>query len=286
MISHSEQLFLQALNIHNLTMVVWSYSLYGNNKEVYYKPMLDNILTANAVGAKILISTTELFEAEVKEYFATYLDDITIKVYPSTHFDGSEMILRFLAVETISADFYFIKDADSIVTDREISIMNDWMMLSTEPFLIIRDNSIHVAPMLAGMFGFKRNEREAFVKHCQRYFTTSPRAYRYGMDQRWLADEIYPLIRNKAQVYSSYFYFTEEKLVIINRSQDPARFIGAQADGNVNPKSMQTYFERFYGDQMLSLPYLMYLPRWLSHLIYGRVRPSLYLAKVLTLFKR
>lgn len=266
-------------------MVVWSYSLYGFNKEVYYKPMLENIRIANDVGAKLVISTTDIYEEYIRSFFSAFLDDIIINVYPSKSYSGSEMILRFLAVETLSADFYFMKDADSIVTDREISIMNNWMTLSSEPFLIIRDNPIHVAPILAGMFGFRRCEREFFVDKCRHFFTRSPRTYSYGIDQRWLADEIYPLVRPKAQVYSSYFYFTEEKLVRINRSQDPARFIGAQADGNINPKSMQTYFERFYGNQMLSIPYLKHLPHWLSHLIYGRVRPSLYLAKVLNWLK-
>lgn len=267
-------------------MVVWSYSLYGNNKEVYYRPMLENIRIAKAVGVKVMISTTDIFEQSVKDYFSAELNDIKINIFPSKYFIGSEMILRVLALETVQADFYFMKDSDSIVTDRELTLMSDWMLLSAEPYMIIRDNPIHVAPIMGGMFGLNISVRDKLVQSCQDYFSKSNNKASYGMDQQWLADHIYPIIRQKAKVYSSYFYFRAEKLVRINRVHHPDTFIGAQAEGNVNPHSMQGYFEKFYGDQLLSLPYFPRLPKLLSHLIYGRVRPSLYLAPLLKWVKR
>ncbi len=267
-------------------MIVWSYSLYGTNKEVYYKPMLENIKIAKRAGAKIIISTTDVYENDVKTFFALYLDDIKIIVYSSNNFSDCEVFLRFLSVDTIEADFYFLKDSDSIVTERELAIMNDWINLSVIPYIIIRDNPIHVSPILAGMFGFRRSERDEFVLNCHNYLAHSRKTASYGKDQQWLADKIYPLIRDKALVYSSFFYLRGEKLVRIKKYNEPGSFIGAQAEGNINPYSLQHYFEHFYGEDLLSLPYFRGIPLWLSHLIYGRVRPSVYLAIIYKWIKR
>jgi hypothetical protein len=131
-------------------MIVWSYSIFGSNTEVYYKPMLDNIRLAKSNNIKVVISTTEQYLNIVRNYFFHELEYIHIETYPSDKYVGLETILRFLTVEKIDADYYFIKDSDSIVTARELYIMNHWILISKFNFIIIRDNPLHVAPMLSG----------------------------------------------------------------------------------------------------------------------------------------
>lgn len=259
-------------------MIVWSYSLFGSNKEVYYNPMLENIRIAKENNVKIIISTTDLYVDEVKQYFASYLENLHIEVYPSHTYAGSETVLRFLSVDVIEADFYFIKDSDSIVTERELYIMNHWMLLVNDDFMIIRDNPVHVSLIMAGMFGFKNCVRNELLKSCRDIFTLGKQKLNYGYDQRWLAEKIYPIIRKNTQVYSSFFYFQKEKLCRIARVSPQVNFIGAPSFGNTNPNSLEKYFMPLYDNRLLNLPYFSTLPSFLSRLIYGRVRPTIYIA--------
>ena len=265
-------------------MIVWSYSIYGLNTEVYYKPMLENIRLAKLNNAKVVISTTEKFVDHIKDYFIQEISNIHIEVFPSEIYFGAETILRFLAVEKVDADFYFIKDSDSIVTERELYIMNHWILMSKYNYIIIRDNPLHVSPILSGMFGFRKNVKNILLNSCLKTFSNSNSNLKYGFDQIWLAEKIYINIIKQAQVYSSYFHFWNENLIRISRVGN-LNFIGAQNFGNSNPNSKMNDFLNLYSDDLLSIPFITLLPKYLTRLIYGRVRPSIYFAFLLKLTK-
>jgi hypothetical protein len=266
-------------------MIVWSYSIYGSNTEVYYKPMLENIQLAKSNNVRIVISTTEKYVDLVKNYFVKEIEHIDIITFPSKIYSGAETILRFLAVEKIEADFYFIKDSDSIVTARELYIMNHWMLMTKYDYFIIRDNPIHVAPILSGMFGFRKNVRVVFINNCSKTFLKPNLNLKYGFDQQWLTEVIYSRIVMQAQVYSSYFYFYKENIIRLSRVRDNSNFIGAQTIGNINPNSKESDFLHLYGNDLLFIPFLHTLPKFISRLIFGRVRPSLYFAYLIKLIK-
>jgi hypothetical protein len=129
-------------------MIIWSYSVFGLNTEVYYKPMLENIRLAKSNNVKIVISTTEQYLNLIEDYFSQELENIHIVTFSSKKYTGLETILRFLIVDKLDADYYFIKDSDSTVTARELYIMNHWMLISKLSYMIIRDNPLHVAPII------------------------------------------------------------------------------------------------------------------------------------------
>jgi hypothetical protein len=266
-------------------MIIWSYSIYGSNTEVYYKPMLENIQLAKSNNVTIVISTTEKYVGLIKNFFEKELEYIHIITFPSQIYSGAETILRFLAVEKIEADFYFIKDSDTIVTLRELYIMNHWMLMTKYDYMIIRDNPIHVSPILSGMFGFRRNVRLVLTKSCSSTFSKPNVNLKYGFDQQWLTEAIYSRIFMQVQVYSSYFYFYKENIIRLSRVRDNSNFIGAQSIGNINPNSKESNFLHFYGNDLLYIPFLHALPKFISRLIFGRVRPSLYFAYLIKLIK-
>ena len=265
-------------------MIVWSYSIFGSNTEVYYKPMLENIRLAKSIKVKIIISTTEQYLNTIKDYFSQELEYIHIVTYPSDKYAGLETILRFLVVEKLDADFYFIKDSDSTVTERELYIMNHWMLISKFNYMIIRDNPLHVAPILSGMFGFRKNAKYIVSNSCINTFSGLNSKLNYGFDQQWLTENIYHIIVADTQVYSSYFHFSNENLIRLSRVNN-SNFIGAQSLGNMNPNSKENDFLHLYSDKLLSLPFINMIPKYLSRLIYGRVRPSIYLSYFLKLIK-
>jgi len=265
-------------------MIVWSYSIFGSNTEVYYKPMLENIRLAKSNNVKVVISTTEQYLNIIREFFFHELEYIHIETYPSDKYVGLETILRFLAVEKLDADFYFIKDSDSTVTARELYIMNHWMLISKFNYMIIRDNPLHVAPILSGMFGFRKNSKFFVSNSCINTFSGLNYKLNYGFDQLWLTEKIYNIIVTETQVYSSYFHFSNENLIRLSRINS-SDFIGAQSLGNMNPNSKENDFLHLYGDKLLSLPFISTIPQYFSRLIYGRVRPSIYLSYFLKLIK-
>lgn len=265
-------------------MIVWSYSVFGFNTEVYYKPMLENIRLAKSNKIKIVISTTEKYLNTIKDYFSQELEYIHIVTFPSEKYTGLETILRFLVVEKLDADFYFIKDSDSTVTARELYIMNHWMLISKLSYMIIRDNPLHVAPILSGMFGFRKNAKYSISKSCINTFSGFNSKLNYGFDQQWLTEKIYSKIVTETQVYSSYFHFFNENLIRLSRVNN-SNFIGAQSIGNINPNSKDIDFLHLYGDNLLSVPFLDDIPKYFSRLIYGRVRPSIYLSYFLKFIK-
>ena len=99
--------------------------------------MLENIRLAKSNNVKVVISTTEQYLNTIRDYFSQELEYIHIETYPSDKYVGLETILRFLTVEKIDADYYFIKDSDSIVTARELYIMNHWMLISKFNYIIM-----------------------------------------------------------------------------------------------------------------------------------------------------
>jgi len=258
-------------------MIVWSYSIFGSNTEVYYKPMLENIRLAKSNNVKVVISTTEQYLNIIREFFSHELEYIHIETYPSNKYVGLETILRFLIIEKIDSDYYFIKDSDSIVTARELYIMNHWMLTSNFNYIIIRDNPLHVAPILSGMFGFRKNAKNIVFKSCINTFYDFNYKLKYGFDQQWLTEKIYHIIVEETQVYSSYFHFYNENLIRLSRVNN-SNFIGAQCLGNINPNSKEHDFLHFYADKLLSMPFISSIPKYFSRLIYGRVRSSIYLS--------
>jgi hypothetical protein len=265
-------------------MIVWSYSIFGSNTEVYYKPMLENIRLAKSNNVKVVISTTEQYFNIIRDYFIHELEYIHIETYPSNIYVGIETILRFLTVEKVEAEYYFIKDSDSIVTARELYIMNHWMLMTKYNYIIIRDNPLHVAPILAGMFGFRKNAKNLVFKSCINNLHDFNSKIKYGFDQQWLTEKIYHFIIAETQVYSSFFHFSNENLIRLSRVNN-SNFIGAQCLGNINPKSKEHDFLNVYADKLLSIPFISSVPKYFSRLIYGRVRPSIYLSYFFKLIK-
>jgi hypothetical protein len=265
--------------------VVWSYSVFGKNQSRYYKPLLQNFEIARKNGIQILLSTTDTYQQSVNEYFSEYSDVYTLCVYDSAEYKGREEFLRFLSVDSAEADYYFFKDSDSYVDDREQFIMNHWMMYSGSSLFIIRDSPVHVAPILAGMFGIHSEMRDELCTSCRGYMSNEGRTAFYGNDQRWLAECIYPAYRHRSSVYTSYFSFCSERVTILPRVKEQAMHIGAFELNHTDHGSTGKIFFRIYGNKMLCIPFLR-LPALFFRLLYGRVWPTILIARFLGVFRK
>ena len=263
---------------------VWCYSIYGDDVVKYYAPMLGNISLAKRLGVGLVLHTNKQNEVRVNEYFSEFRDDIILLVHDSKCADNFPKILRFLTCNSVTSDFYFFKDTDSIVTTKEIEIMNTWMCSDKPVALIMRDHPLHIAPIMAGMFGVNKEFSQSMAKLAMDYFLERNPASSntYSYDQDWLANKIYPAIVGNASVNTSFFFYSSEKVRRIKRDVEGDEFIGAQAYKKSSHKieNLDCYL-RLYGDNLLSVPYF---PR--CAFLYGKVRPTLTAAYLLSVFKR
>jgi len=275
------------INKQSPKRIYWSYSIYGVDYTKYYEPVLSEIVLAISLNINVIISTTDKFEKAVIFYFRDYLSFLNIRIFSSMKFNKKEKILRYIVLDSIEYDFVFVKDSDSNTSSRELFIMTNWMNLNFKNCLIIRDHELHISPILAGMFGFNKQIGSLIVDNCKLFFNNfdvnDNNIYIY--DQIWLARNIYPLIIDKSLVYTRYFLFQGEKYARIPKSEFGNNdFIGAQRFFEKN-NSPERNFLKFYKQDLLSIPYVKSLPYFLFNRIYNRVRPSIYLAFLLSKIK-
>jgi hypothetical protein len=262
--------------------IIWSYSIYGDDIVTYYAPVVSNILLARQEGAIVAISTTLSDEAKVRDYFSEYLDEIRIVSYDSLEQCSHPKILRFLIPNVIKSDFYFFKDSDSIVTMKEARIMRDWMATVTPVAMIIRDHPLHVAPIMAGMFGIASTFANYLTNSAyEAFFAASPRFRdHYSYDQDWLMTDVYPELVECADVYSSFLFYSGENVRRIERESSGSEFIGAQIRFPYPLLLERAAFYKWYGPGLLCAP-----SQIKKSFFYGRVRPTLVLAYLYTLLK-
>ena len=264
---------------------VWCYSIYGSDYSKYYEPMLTNIELASSNGVALVIHTNKESEDCVRAYFNEKLNQINIIVHNNKISKYFPKILRFLTCKNIDSEFYFFKDSDSIVSDKEILIMNEWMAAKNYDALIMRDHPLHISPILAGMFGVNRNLSKFIADSAEEFFVdkVSSDYSKYSYDQDWLASNVYPLIVGKAVVNTSFFFYSHEHVTRIRRDIDNHEYIGAQFyKRSLNKQENIDGYLRIYGADLLSLPYYPKLD-----FLYGRVRPTLAAAYLFcNLFKK
>lgn len=263
---------------------IWCYSIYGDDIERYYQPMILNINHAIDVGADIFIHTNKKYEEKVFKYFFNSKLKDNIIVHDGIYANQYPKVLRFLTCNFIASDYYFFKDSDSVVTEKEKLIMKEWINSVNPTALIMRDHPLHIAPIMAGMFGVNRELSIKIADSALGYFSNPKLSHfnSYSYDQEWLARNIYPKIVGSAYVNTSFFYYSGERVKRINREIDGHKFIGAQVYKSVSigPVPPDPYMN-LYGEDLLSLPYFSKLA-----VLYGKVRPTLYVAYLINKIKK
>lgn len=261
---------------------VWCYSIYGFDLDKYYAPMLSNIKIARHHGIALVLHTNKKSESTVRNYFKSEINEFILIVHDNEISEIFPKLLRYLTFRSISSKFYFFKDSDSIVTQKEISIMNEWMDSKEPVALLIRDHPLHISPILAGMFGVDSNLAQYIEESVEESFIKrKPRRYNfYSYDQDWLARKVYPKIVKSADVYTSFFYYRDEKITRIKRELKNHEYIGAQVYKRFQkvPENLDLYL-KLYGFDLLSLPYIHSIS-----FLYGKVRPTLAIAYILGRF--
>ena len=111
------------------------------------------------------------------------------------------MFWRFSASEDPDVDIFLSRDCDSRITEREVNAINDWLS-SDKDFHRMRDHPYHQVPILGGMWGCRNGlMRELGLI---RMINDWNQYQRKGIDQDFLGQVVYPLIKDKAIEHSEF----------------------------------------------------------------------------------
>lgn len=123
----------------------------------------------------------------------------TIIVDSKDSFHG--MFWRFWAAEDPEVDIFLSRDCDSRFSHREYEAVKEWLN-SDKDFHIMRDHPYHSVPILGGMWGCRRGiMRDISLR---RKIEEWNQYQRKGIDQDFLSQCIYPLVKENAIEHSEF----------------------------------------------------------------------------------
>ena len=153
--------------------------------------------------------------------------------------DARYMNWRFLAIEDKEADAVIIRDIDSFCTPREKLMVDQWLN-SEKKFHIIRDHVNHNAPIMGGLWGIKKNDID--IKMQAKKFLMIDK---YGSDQDFLKQMIYPLIKHDVMVHDSFPRFPDENPIVIPMDLDEG-FIGEISTDEKSNQNDRIYINSYH----------------------------------------
>lgn len=213
---------------HNLKKA-FSFSLFGNNDK-YCIGMVENveIIKKKYIDWDIYIFFYNIPKniLEILKYYKCILIEYKEKMY-----DWEGLLWRFNLFNYKSIDIWISRDADSRISDREMSLVNDWI-ISPYPFHIIRDHQGHGITILAGLFGVKNyffsnlDFKNLIDIYRKTYNYNNPRFKIGGIDQYFLDKHIWPLILKNHMAHISLNSLSKTPNDILIKPDKNNNFIG------------------------------------------------------------
>lgn len=139
--------------------------------------------------------------------------------------DFISTLWRFLAAGDPTVDVMISRDTDSRLHHREKYAVEEWLN-SDKQFHIMRDHHYHGVPILAGMWGAKKGILNDVKKMIETYQMTNY----MGIDQKFLAEIIYPMVYQNSMVHDE--YFEKKAFPTKSGSRDEAHFVGQAYSGD------------------------------------------------------
>jgi hypothetical protein len=193
---------------------VVSFSLWGENPK-YWKGALENINIIKDIlpewyihfyvdeNCKIeLINSLRFSNTEIRLVHSDFLGNTLNQQSIHSH---QGMFWRFMSSLDKDVDIFLSRDCDSRISNREINAINEWKKTGKR-FHIMRDHPYHIAAILGGMWGCRGglmreiNLEQKIIEWTNRNI----QRYNLGVDQDFLAQIIYPLIKNECYEHSEF----------------------------------------------------------------------------------
>ena len=151
----------------------------------------------------------------------------------SEKFNHSGLFWRFSALSDDSVDYVMSRDCDSRISQREADAVNEWI-LSEKKFHIMRDHPYHRVPILAGMWGCKREILSNIDDLLNFWNNYTQRGVFHAEDQDFLGQIIYPIVKSESIEHSEFNISYGNYIKKFPKSRKDYEFIGDVFDENNN----------------------------------------------------
>lgn len=196
-----------------------SFSLWGENS-MYWKGALENIRLAKLFYPGWVCRFYVDEEAPTRLIkMISEADCEMILMKPSEEFAG--LFWRFYAAE--DADIMICRNTHSRLSQREVNAVNEWLD-SDKHFHIMRDHFEHHILILGGMWGARN------LVGITDLIKDYPYKNLKDVDQLFLAELVYPQVKEFAMIHDSYSLFSDGGVFPSERIGD--EFVGSLFDEN------------------------------------------------------
>ncbi len=128
----------------------------------------------------------------------------------SERFNHQGLFWRFLSLADSSVDYVLSRDCDSRISKREAEAVSEWLS-SGKKFHIMRDHPYHSVPILAGMWGCKREILHNIEDLLKFWSTYQRKGVFHAEDQDFLGQIVYSIVKDDVLEHSEFnIKFTSE----------------------------------------------------------------------------
>ena len=141
------------------------------------------------------------------------------------------MFWRFWAADDPEVNIMLSRDCDSRITDRETAAIDEWIK-SDKDFHIMRDHPYHNVAILGGMWGCRNGLlREIGIREKINKWS---KFQRKGIDQDFLQQIIYPLVKGDSLEHDDWGRFGKEVKMFPTKRDKDRGFVGEIYDEKDN----------------------------------------------------
>lgn len=199
-----------------------SFSVYGSQK-TYQVGALENARTIKKFypGWQAIFYVDKILGSEFSGELQGLGAQVVIK---DLLLDPHGMFWRFEAVNIVDAEAVIFRDTDSRLSRRESLAVSEWES-SEFDLHVMRDHPLHSFWILGGMWGAKGSLLSRIGQALPVKSTESPR---WGLDQEWLAGNVYKPNLHNLLVHDS--FFRREKSASFPTGRIAGAYVGESVD--------------------------------------------------------
>lgn len=174
-----------------------AFSLWGDNPK-YLLGAVENAKLAAEIypGWKPVFFVHAGVEPRIVRYLERHSQVVLLTEAP----DWTGMFWRFRIADFPDVSAFIVRDCDSRLGTREATLVQRWLD-SPYAFHVIRDHPLHKFAILGGMWGAKGAAALGITEAERSY----ERQDRWGTDQDFLADWLWPRMHGRALIHDSIF---------------------------------------------------------------------------------
>jgi tetratricopeptide (TPR) repeat protein len=110
---------------------------------------------------------------------------------------------RFFVANDRTIDYFIVRDVDARLNSQDRVAVDEWIK-SGKSFHIMRDHPVHAELIMGGLWGGKAGLLPSLVEVINKFYPVKNKKF---VDQIFLAEFVWPLIRDKSLIHDEFFQY-------------------------------------------------------------------------------